>query len=352
MTATAVLIAPGRTPGGATGGHLRVVLGAGVAVAVAVVAVLNRAAIGSGGATLAAADLEWLVFALALVVAVFLAGTAAQLGAMPIRPPVRQLFAVQVAASVANQVVPAGVGGMAVNVRYLQRAGMTRSAAVAAVGLSSVATFVTHLALVAALWAVAPASLRRGSLSSLVGPGGPGGVVQQVLPGSSVLAEGAVAVALVVTVAAVLAGASRRRLAWHRLRTAPARGWGHIRRELRDTGQVLRQPGRAALLWVGSAASPALHALILVAVYKSLAGSAAGLVVALAYLVVSSVAALVPAPGALGAFDVALVAVLVAVGTPTTTALAAVLGYRLITVWLPLVPSALVFAALLRRRVL
>jgi uncharacterized membrane protein YbhN (UPF0104 family) len=323
-----------------------------VAVAVAVVAVMNRAAIGSGGATLATADLEWLVFALALLVAVFLAGTAAQLGAMPIRPPVRQLFAVQVAASVANQVVPAGVGGMAVNVRYLQRSGMTRSAAVAAVGLSSVATFVTHLALVAALWALAPGSLTRGSLSSLVPAGGSGSVVHRVLSGSSLLAAGVVAVALALALGAVLAGDGRRRVAWHRLRTSPTRCWAHVRRELRGSGHVLLQPGRAALLWVGSAASPALHALILVAVYKSLSGSATGLVVALAYLVVSSVAALVPAPGALGAFDVALVAVLVAVGTPTATAVAAVLGYRLITVWLPMVPSALVFAFLLRRRVL
>lgn len=77
----------------------------------------------------------------------WVAGTAAQLGAVPIRPPLSQLFAVQVAASVVNQVVPGSVGGMAVNVRYLQRSGMSRAAALAAVGLNSVATMVTHLAL-------------------------------------------------------------------------------------------------------------------------------------------------------------------------------------------------------------
>jgi len=66
----------------------------------------------------------------------------------------------------------------------------------------------------------------------------------------------------------------------------------------------------------------------------------------------SSVSALVPSPGGFGALDVALVAGLVAVGTPSATALATVLAYRLLTVWLPLVPGACVLAVLLRRRVI
>jgi uncharacterized membrane protein YbhN (UPF0104 family) len=291
---------------------------------------------------------------LALVSAVWLAGAASALGAVPIRPPVRQLLAVQVAASVVNHLMPAGVGGMAVNVRYLQRSGMSRSAAVAAVGMSSVATLVTHIALLASLWFLVPAVLTDGALSRLAGlaSGGLGAVVNLVLPDSSLLAEGAAFLAVGIVVAAADAGAVRRRAAVQWLRTVPARVWAHVRPELRDAGHVLRDPGRAALLWGGSAASPGLHALILLAVYHSLSGGVSGLVVALVYLVATAVAALVPSPGGFGALDVTLVAGLVAVGAPTTTALAAVLGYRLITVWLPLVPGALVFAFLLRRRIL
>jgi uncharacterized membrane protein YbhN (UPF0104 family) len=325
-----------------------------VAVAVAVVAVENRATIGSGGASLARADLGWLAVALALTTALWIAGTAAQLGAVPIRPPLTQLFAVQVAASIVNQVVPGGVGGMAVNVRYLQRSGMTRPAAVAAVGMNSIATLVTHLALIAALWSLAPAVLPGGALHTLLNPAtrSLGAAAHQVLPASSRLVEAAVALAVVTVVAAWLVGARRRRAALGWLRTAPWRGGAHVRRELRAAAHVLVHPGRAALLWLGSAASPALHAFILVAVYRSLSGGDSALVVALVYLVASSVAALVPSPGGFGALDVTLVAGLVAVGAPTTTAVAAVLGYRLITVWVPLVPGALVFALLLRRRVL
>jgi len=347
--------ATGQTPEVARsrrGWSWRLAAGAGVAVAVAALAVANRGTIGAGSASLAGADLGWLAFALALATALWVAGTAAQLGAVPIRPPLSQLFAVQVAASIVNQVVPAGVGGMAVNVRYLQRAGMTRPAAVAAVGINSVATLVTHLALIAALWSLAPAVLPGGALHALLGPaaGGLGATAHRLLPGPS-LVEAAVGVAAITAVAAGLMGAGRRRAAARWLRAAPPRGLARARRELRAAAHLLVHPGRAALLWAGSAASPALHAAILVAVYNSLSGGISRLVVALVYLVASSVSALVPSPGGLGALDVTLVAGLVAVGAPTTTAVAVVLGYRLVTVWVPLVPGALVFAVLLRRHV-
>jgi uncharacterized membrane protein YbhN (UPF0104 family) len=70
------------------------------------------------------------------------------------------------------------------------------------------------------------------------------------------------------------------------------------------------------------------------------------------YLGMSSLTAVVPSPGAIGGLDVALVAGLVAAGVSSTVALATVLGYRMITVWLPLPPAACTFAVLLRRRVI
>jgi uncharacterized membrane protein YbhN (UPF0104 family) len=196
--------------------------------------------------------------------------------------------------------------------------------------------------------------LPGGAVHTLVSPAsrGLGAAADRVLPAWSGLVGAAVALAVLTVVAAGLVGARRRHAAVGWLRAASSRGWAHVRRELRAAADVLVHPGRAALLWLGSAASPALHAFILVAVYSSLSGGSSALVIALVYLVASSVAALVPSPGGFGALDVALVAGLVAVGAPTTTAVAAVLGYRLITVWVPLVPGALVFAVLLRRQVL
>ncbi|MDQ1619661.1 MAG: hypothetical protein QOE19_2230 [Actinomycetota bacterium] len=322
-----------------------------VAVGVALLALHDRSSIGTGGATLAAADGEWLLFALGLTTALWVAGTAAQLGSVPIRPPLSQLFAVQVAASVVNHVVPGGVGGMAVNVRYLQRTGMSRPAALGAVGLNSVATMVTHLALIAAVWACAPAVLPGGALTP--GLNGALGLPAGWLPGTvraGALAAGVLVLGVVAL--AVTAGPARCSAVVARAWTRVAAAARHVARELRSSAAVLRRPGRAGLLWAGSAASPALHALILVAVYNSLSVGLAPLAVALAYLVASSVAALVPSPGGFGALDVTLVAGLVAIGAPPSTAVASVLGYRLLTVWVPLVPGALVLAWLMRRHVL
>jgi uncharacterized membrane protein YbhN (UPF0104 family) len=328
------------------GQRLRVFAAAAVALGVAALAFANRSSISSGGASLAGADLEWLAFALALTTAVWVAGTAAQLGAVPIRPPLSQLFAVQVAASVVNQVVPGSVGGMAVNVRYLQRSGMSRPAAVAAVGLNSVATMVTHLALIAAVWALAPVVLPGGRLEGAVTLPTHTGWLPQTAAG---MAVGATGLGVAAVVAAAAAGPARLRAMVAASQRRLVAATTHARRELRSSAAVLRRPGRAG---AGSAASPALHAFILVAAYNSLSGGLAPLTVTLVYLVASSVAALLPSPGGFGSLDVTLVAGLVAVGAPTTTAVATVLGYRLLTVWVPLVPGALVFAFLLRRRIL
>jgi uncharacterized membrane protein YbhN (UPF0104 family) len=60
----------------------------------------------------------------------------------------------------------------------------------------------------------------------------------------------------------------------------------------------------------------------------------------------------VPSPGGIGSVDAALTVALVAAGSPTATAASAVLGFRLITVWLPLPAAALALSTLVRRGVL
>ena len=52
--------------------------------------------------------------------------------------------------------------------------------------------------------------------------------------------------------------------------------------------------------------------------------------------------------GWFGALDVALGAGLIAAGAASATAVAVVLGYRLVTVWAPLVPGAFLFEVLLQ----
>jgi uncharacterized membrane protein YbhN (UPF0104 family) len=75
--------------------------------------------------------------------------------------------------------------------------------------------------------------------------------------------------------------------------------------------------------------------------------------VALLYFAASCAAALLPTPAGLGSLDAALAFALTAAGgAPAAAAASVVLGYRLLTVWLPLLPGLLVLALLVRRKAL
>jgi uncharacterized membrane protein YbhN (UPF0104 family) len=318
-------------------GSVQVLLGAAVAAAVIALGVLHRKAMDAGGDSLAGADGEWLALAALATVAMWTAGTASFLGTLPTRLPLGRLFAVQFAASFANHLLPAGSGAMAVNVRFLQRHGVSRGAAVGAVGLNSLATGITHLALLAAILAADPATVHRADVR-LPRPGGPWPYAGLALSAGT----------LVLLVLAI--GPARRRL-----RHGAARFVSALRfmgGEVRELGAVLRLPGRAAALWLGSLTLPFCHALVLFSVLRGLRVSLGIGTVLVIYLSVSSLSAVIPSPGAIGGLDVTLVAGLTAVGVSSAAAVGAVLGYRMITVWLPLPPAACVFAVLLRRQII
>ena len=310
---------------------IRAGLSVGVAVALVVLLVRHRTLLDAGSDSVARADLAWIGLAAVGTMLLWTAGTVSQLGSVRPRLPLFRLFAVQVAATFANHVLPGGSGGLAVNVRFLRRFGLSRGEAVGAVALNMLAGGVTHTLLLLVALVAAP-----DALTAALGPGAPHRLAGH--PRSWELAA-----ALAIPLAAVLVWAARR---WG------ARTARHVRAQLAVLSAVVRTPRRAAQLWGGSVAVPVLHCLTLYAVLLSLGGGVPFVPVALAYLVASSVAALVPSPGGFGALDVALVAGLIAVGTPSATALATVLAYRLLTVWLPLVPGACVLAVLLRRRVI
>lgn len=321
---------------------LRIVLGTGVAVAVIALGVAHRAAVDAGGDSLAGADGEWLALAALATVGMWLAGTVSLFGAIPVRPPLRRVFAVQIAASFANHLLPAGSGGAVVNVRFLRRYGLSRGVAVGAIGLNSLVTGVTHLALLAGALVIAPSTLEE------VGRRGP-------RHGRVPLPHGGWGIALLIAFGALvvlLATLRRPRAAMARGAARVAARLREVMREMEQLRAVLRHPGRAVALWLGSLSMPLCHAVILVSVLRSLGVPATLGTIMVIYLGVSALAAIVPSPGAIGGLDVALAAALAAVGVSSAVAIGAMLGYRLITVWLPLLPAAFVFAVLLRRRII
>ncbi len=65
--------------------------------------------------------------------------------------PLGRTTMAQLASSAANRLSPGGVGGMGVNVRYLERSGLTRAEAIAAVTLTNVAGLTVHVTALATL---------------------------------------------------------------------------------------------------------------------------------------------------------------------------------------------------------
>ena len=94
---------------------------------------------------LGAASVPWLGVTAAVGAVTYLMAAISLIGATGQPLAVGRTWAVQLAAAFTNRLAPAGLGGMATNVRYLEAAGVTRPAAVGAVGLNSVAGFLVHL---------------------------------------------------------------------------------------------------------------------------------------------------------------------------------------------------------------
>jgi uncharacterized membrane protein YbhN (UPF0104 family) len=228
--------------------------------------------------------------------------------------------AVQFAAASANHVLPSGLGAGAVNLRFLTRCGLPFARSATALVVKACAGTVVRGCLIGGLALACPGALRLPRLTA-----------------SAWTVAAWTAGAVVAAVAAALfAGPLRRAL----------------RRVLLDVRAVHEVPARAAALWGGSLAFAALHATVVIAVAQAIGLSLSPARVALVYLAASSAAVLLPTPGGLGSLDAALALALTFAGAPGEAAASTVLGYRLLTVWLPLLPGLVALGVLIRRRVL
>jgi uncharacterized membrane protein YbhN (UPF0104 family) len=211
-----------------------------------------------------------------------------------------------------------------VNVRFLRRQGLTRPEAATSVVIRSIVGWCVRLPLLAAVLVWQPQYVLR------LGRRIPDG------PAQLGLAAGLAATTVLLLV-----------LARHRYRSG-APQW---LRDLRAGTAVLRTPGRAAALWCGALVAPLLHALVLFAVARAMHVDLSWVHVLVLYLAVSTLTGILPVPGAVGALEVVLVAALIAAGVPGADAAGTTVAYRMITVWLPLLPAGVLLALLVRRNV-
>jgi uncharacterized membrane protein YbhN (UPF0104 family) len=158
----------------------------------------------------------------------------------------------------------------------------------------------------------------------------------------------AAAAALVIATVAVIAragpgppadeDASRARRAIAAARRAVTRGSS-------EAFQIVRS-GNARVL-VGSIGYWAFDNAVLWATFQAVGISVPLTVVLIGYLI-GQLGGLLPIPGGIGGIDGGLIGTLIVYGAPAAGTAAAVLGYRLILFWLPLIAGGIAFAALRR----
>ena len=290
------------------------------AAAFAVYALLPT--IGGLGQTFTAlghARLEWLVVLVLCSAATYVAAAVEFTGSVGPPLPLGRTTLVQLASSFTGRLAPAGLGRMALAERYLEHEGVTRPEAISALAAQSANGLVVHLG-ATVLFALVVGRL------DVVSFGLPPNLIWYI----------AVAAA-----AAGIAIAVRRGV-------TPTRMIRPLRAALASFVAVARRPARIARLLVGGIMVTLLYTVAFWAALEAFGAHMAFFEVGLVYLVGGAVANFVPAPGGVGPFEAASIAGLVALGTPSGPAVAAVLTFRLATFWAPLPVGGWAFSHLRR----
>ena len=257
----------------------------------------------------------------------YIAASMSLAGAIPERLQVGPLVTASFGSSFASKLAPAGLGGMALNMRFLQKQGIDRAVAASGIGLNTIAGLVGHVTLVGIfiLWA------GRDAFGSFR------------LPDPKYFLIG-IAVVAVFALISLAVPATRRML---RDKLVPI-----IARAFDGVTDVLRRPSKVVLLLGGSMLVTLAYLTTLYFSVEAFGGGLPFATVGAVFLVGSAVAQAAPTPGGLGAVEAALIAGLVAAGLDNTVAVPAVFLYRLFTFWAPILPGWLCFQWLERHEYL
>ncbi len=257
----------------------------------------------------------WALLALAGTVVTYLAAAMNLGGFVPQRLNYFRLLLAQLAASFVTLVTPAAVGGLAVNTRFLQKAGVASGLAVTCMAASQIAMFGAFLLLV----------MLFGSLS--------GSSTGSQLPPSSVIVTVLLAVALLAVLVATVP--RLRKFTLDRVKPYLSDVGPRMLELARDPVRLAFGVGGAFLLPI--AGSAALWASVLAFEDEKQVQFAT---VAVVFLIGKTAGSLVPTPGGLGAVEAVLsTGLAAATGISGATAFSAVMLFRLLTFWLPIAPG-------------
>ncbi|MFI5944699.1 lysylphosphatidylglycerol synthase domain-containing protein [Streptomyces uncialis] len=267
----------------------------------------------------------WVAAAVLFSALSYFAAAMSLLGFVPERVPFLRTVGAQVAGSFVKLVAPAAVGGVALNTRFLQRAGVRPGLAVASVGASQLFGLGAHILLLLS-FGYLTGTEKTPSLS----------------PSRTVIA-GLLTVAVLVLV--VTSIPFLRKFVVTRVRSLFA---GVVPRML----DVLQRPQKLVTGIGGMLLLTACFVMCLDASIRAFGDETTSLSlasVAVVFLAGNALGSAAPTPGGVGAVEATLTFGLIAVGLPKEVAAPAVLLYRLLTFWLPVLPGWLFFNHLTRK---
>jgi glycosyltransferase 2 family protein len=269
------------------------------------------------------ADWAWLGPIVLASCATYLAATVSLAGSVPSPIALVPAAGAQVASSFASKVAPAGLGGMALNMRFLQRQGVDSAVSTSAVGLNAGAGVVGHVVLIGVFlfWA------RDSAFGDLT------------LPSPWAFVFGGVVVVLLAALAMI--APTSRKLVMRKLVPILLRATAGLK-------EVLTSPSKLGLLFGGSTLVTLSYVLAFYFACRAFGIDDRFVTIGAVYLVGSAIATAAPTPGGLGAAEAALIGGLIAVGVSDELAFPAVFLFRLATFWVPILPGWIAFT-LLRR---
>lgn len=223
----------------------------------------------------------------------------------------KNLAIMQVANTFAATTTPAGVGGLALSTRFLQKGGqLSTLRATAAVALQQAVQVIVHVVLLIVFTAAAGVSA---DLSHFV----PDATMAYLIAG---VAFGIAGIFLLLP--------NLRR--WLTTEVGP-----RLKEVGADLVELAREPKRLGLIVLGAAGTTLGAALALWASVAAVGGNTSFITVTVVTMVGGTLAAAAPTPGGVGAVEAALIGGLAAFGVSAAVGVPAVLLYRVLTCWLP-----------------
>ncbi|MYW12336.1 TIGR00374 family protein [Streptomyces sp. SID2563] len=298
-----------------------------IAGAIAAYFLISQVTEADFGAVVEQAEWGWVAAALGFSALSYVAAAMSLLGFVPERVSFGRTVLAQVAGSFVKIVAPAAVGGVALNTRFLQRSGVRPGLAVASVGASQLFGLGCHILLLGAFGYLTGTEKTPSSLT----------------PSRTVIA-GLLTVAVLVLV--VTAIPFLRKFVVTRVRSLFA---GVVPRML----DVVQRPQKLLTGIGGMLLLTGVFVMCLDASVRAFSGpdtphlSYAS--IAVVFLAGNALGSAAPTPGGMGAVEGALTLGLIAVGLPKEVAAPAVLLFRLMTLWLPVLPGWLCFNHLTRK---